>query len=77
MAIIKKVVFQCGWCWREFDEGVGLDEIEKHHDECLCNPKNKACSTCIYNFEPFCPNDEKDVLFSVAENCPFWKGKHV
>ena len=49
MAIIKKVTYQCGFCWEEFDEKFTMFEIEEHHNNCACNPNNKACPTCKHS----------------------------
>ena len=39
-----KALFRCYFC-----EEVGTkEELQKHEKDCIYNPKNKSCATCIY-----------------------------
>ena len=39
-----QVLFRCDFCGKEGTK----KELRKHEKDCLYNPKNKSCATCIY-----------------------------
>ena len=85
MAIIKKVTYECGWCYRPFDESYSMDEIEDHHKNCHRDPKNKACPTCYHqkDDDDFCLCKERMVdaykdsksrfIDEYETNCEHWR----